>query len=438
MKTTLPAALGVLGVLMTGCSHKQYPEGRYLLSLASGSPGSPAIETAFDLERSGTAYRATILNGTERIEVPVVEREGYTLRLGFPHYDSALELTLTDQVDERTRAQGVWRVDRGTPGVAEVAVQAEPVSWGQGTRRPAIAVDRDAVRTVGGRWAMDFEVSGTGIGVFEVTLTGAASGTVLTPTGDYRYLAGRYEPTLRVWGPGDPVRDDDVVGTLSLSTFDGSHAFAIEGNMTRDGRMWGVFVSGNWWVEGWTARKDAGAALPDPFAQTTAVIQRLDADALARLVYTTPEGERAPLGSILPDGTPRVLSLFGTWCPNCADAAVLLKDLEAKYAPRGLRVAGLAFEADPTRAGERVRAYQQRHGIDWPVLIGGLKSKTEATKSAAFLDQVRAFPTTVFIAPDGTIKAVHTGFSGPATGAEHEAMRAKFEGIIEGILGIAG
>ena len=38
--------------------------------------------------------------------------------------------------------------------------------------------------------------------------------------------------------------------------------------------------------------------------------------------------------------------MFGSWCPNCHDAAEYLVELDRRYRSRGLSILGLAFEFD--------------------------------------------------------------------------------------------
>lgn len=252
-------AFGVLG----GCASLRYEPGRYAGELASGSAGAPGIEFAFDLERApGGVWSATLLNGPERIEVPEVRVVERRLTMRFPHDDSAVEVKLREQTDKRTRGEGSWRVKRPGGEMAAVAVSVERRPWMAGSRPPAIVADRGAGATVGGRWALEFELSGPAVGEFEITNTGEATGIVRTATGEYRGLAGRYEPTLRRWGPRDERRADDIMGSLEVSTFDGAHAYGLYGDLQRDGRLRGVFVSGNWFVEAFTGVRDAGAAAP--------------------------------------------------------------------------------------------------------------------------------------------------------------------------------
>ena len=53
---------------------------------------------------------------------------------------------------------------------------------------------------------------------------------------------------------------------------------------------------------------------------------------------------------------------------------------------------------------------------------------------AALLDSVRAFPTTIFLRSDGSVRAVHQGYCGPATGPEHQKLREDFERLISELL----
>ena len=128
--------------------------------------------------------------------------------------------------------------------------------------------------------------------------------------------------------------------------------------------------------------------------------------------------------------------MFGSWCPNCHDAAAYFAELQKRYGDKGLSILGLAFEltGDLQRDAEQVRKYLKRHGSNYPVLIAGMADKAKASESLPLLDRVRSYPTTIFIDSSGQIRAVHTGFSGPATGAAYSELRQKFETLIESML----
>ena len=85
-----------------------------------------------------------------------------------------------------------------------------------------------------------------------------------------------------------------------------------------------------------------------------------------------------------------------------------------------------------------MRRYAAHKGIDFPVLIAGPSDKDAASAAFPALDRVRAYPTTVFVDAEGVVRAVHTGFSGPATGRAHERLRERFETLVEEMLRDAG
>jgi thiol-disulfide isomerase/thioredoxin len=253
------------------------------------------------------------------------------------------------------------------------------------------------------------------VGLFTVAPDGSAAGTFLTTTGDLRYLAGRQDG-----------------GRLRLSCFDGAHAFLFTAERQPDGTLAGDFWSGSNWHETWTAQRDDGAALPDAFGQT----HWTGSQDLSALAYPDLEGTLRALDDPLYAGRARIVQLFGSWCPNCHDASEELVRLQERYGPAGLSIVGLAFEVtgDRERDVAQVRTYAKRHRVTWPLLVAGLADKTEATRALGVLDRVRSFPTTIFLHGDGRVRAVHSGFSGPATGQAFLDQRAEFEALIEELL----
>tara|TARA_R110000782_G_scaffold175732_1_gene266836 strand:- start:42 stop:1445 length:1404 start_codon:yes stop_codon:yes gene_type:complete len=365
--------------------------------------------------RSATLERVVIPSRTE----PIADRPGWNrLVLSFEPYGS--ELVAEYQGHElqpltTLLANGVWRKPRGD-SIAEVPFRSSPAS----ANTPLFdqAGPASAPAAFDGRWRVRFGDSDEpAVGVFQVGKhSGNTFGTFLTTTGDYRYLGGRVD--------GDLMR---------LSTFDGAHAFLFHARMQVDGTIAGDFWSGNWHHETWTAVRDADAALPDAFGQTTATGVGLE-----ELAFRDLEGVPTRVVELLDAGgaPARVLYLFGSWCPNCADAGAEMKRLKGKYGDK-LTVVGLAFELteDFERSARQVGLYLERHEADWPVLIAGLSDKAKASAEFPVLDRVRAYPTTIFLDADNQIVAVHTGFSGPATGEAYREQQKAFEGVVEGLIG---
>ncbi len=50
------------------------------------------------------------------------------------------------------------------------------------------------------------------------------------------------------------------------------------------------------------------------------------------------------------------------------------------------------------------------------------------------IDRVRSFPTVIFLDAEDRVRAIHQGYSGPATGAAHERLRLRFTELIEELL----
>jgi thiol-disulfide isomerase/thioredoxin len=110
-----------------------------------------------------------------------------------------------------------------------------------------------------------------------------------------------------------------------------------------------------------------------------------------------------------------IVSVGGSWCPNCHDEAPFLESLYKKYHQRGLEIVELSFEQEDQLANPtRLKAFIRRYGITYPVLLAGTPSQLNEKLPQA--DGLNCWPTTFFIGRDGLVKAIHAGYSGPATG----------------------
>jgi len=390
---------------------------------------TPGGELAFGLELlpAGGCWTAFLVNGEERIEVPRVACDGAELLLELPHYDSRVRARFVPELVRRTSASdgtsreetlgapracldGTWEKRRSASASARLVFRAVERA-AEGAPPPA---DAAAARAFAGRWAVDFASDDEpAVALFQAVGTaGEVRGTVLTTTGDYRYLAGRAD-----------------AGGLTLSCFDGAHSFLLKARRLADGTLAGDFHSGDWHHETWTAVRDATAELADGFAATRARDVRL-----SDLAFPDLDGKTRSLGEL--GGRATLLVVFGSWCPNCNDEAAFLAELDRRYRDRGLRILGLAFEltGEAERDAGQVRLFAERHGLAIPYFLCGTADKDEATRALGLVDRVRAFPTTVFVGADGRVRAVHSGYAGPATGEEHQRLRRAFVERIEALL----
>ncbi|MFM7233099.1 MAG: TlpA disulfide reductase family protein [Flavobacteriales bacterium] len=240
------------------------------------------------------------------------------------------------------------------------------------------------------------------------------TGTILTETGDYRYLQGEW-------------KDEDVW----LSAFDGTHLFYLSGVVLGDSICTGLFLSGKHWKEPWVAVKSNATILRDPSAITTL---RLTEN--PRFTVLDQTGTPATLDSSTWKNHVSVIQIMGSWCPNCTDESRFLSELYASYKTRGLQIIPVAFERgdDVVAACKRVATQFEQLEIAYPFYYGGKASKADAQKTLDFLTEVHSFPTSVFIDKKGTIRGVYTGFYGPGTHEEYSKHTAEITQLIDSMI----
>jgi thiol-disulfide isomerase/thioredoxin len=123
----------------------------------------------------------------------------------------------------------------------------------------------------------------------------------------------------------------------------------------------------------------------------------------------------------------------GTWCPNCHDEAQYLVELDKKYRDKGLAIVALDFEeAEQQGSLNRVHAFVKQYGVKYPYLIAG--APAEMWEKVPQLVNLNTWPATVFVARDGTVRAVHSGFASPASGQFHAQLKKEFTERIEKLL----
>jgi len=241
-----------------------------------------------------------------------------------------------------------------------------------------------------------------------------ATGSFLTPTGDYRYLEGG-------------VFND----TLFLSTFDGNHAYLFKA-VKNDSLLTGDYWAGKSYHQSWTGIKNENASLPD--AESLTYLK----PGYETLDFKLPDLNGKPV--TLQDDRFKnkvvVLQLFGTWCPNCMDETKYLSLWYDNNKNRGVEVLGLAFERKPdfNYARDRVNKMKGKWGVNYDFVIAGVDDKLKAAEALPALNTIVAFPTTIFIGKDGKVKHIHTGFEGPGTGVYHERWKERFNEIINELL----
>lgn len=242
------------------------------------------------------------------------------------------------------------------------------------------------------------------------------TGTFMTKTGDYRYLDGIVNGNQ-----------------LKMSTFDGAHAYLFTAVVT-DSTMNGTFYSGNKWCEPFEAQRNDFFELPD--ANTLTFLK----EGYDRLEFSFPdeEGRMVSLSDAQFKDKVVIVQIMGTWCPNCLDETKYFSEYYNTHSEKDIAFLGLAFEYAKTEAKAfgSIERLKDRIGIEYPVLLAqyGTSDKVEAQKKLPMLNHVLSYPTTLFIDKKGNVRKIHTGFSGPATGAIYVDFKKEFERYVDELL----
>lgn len=351
-----------------------------------------------------STFFINIINGTEKIKVDDISygidkaTAKDTLIINFPVYDSYIRAIVEGGIME-----GHWFVNnRENYSIPFMAKYGKNHRFSLLNKTPAI--------DMAGRWKTKFDIDTEGEypGIGEFTQDGnIVRGTFRTETGDYRYLDGE-------------IQDNK----LYLSCFDGAHAFLFEAKVQADKSLVGTFRSGKHYQNIWSAKKDESFKLKDPNDLTYLVNEKEKFD----FQFENSSGKMVGLNDESYKGKPRIVQIFGTWCPNCRDEANFLLDYLKKNPKLDLEIIALAFEkrSKKEEAWNKINTYKSKMDIPWEILYAGPSSKSDALKSLPMLNKIISYPTMIFVDRDGAVRKIHTGFNGPATSL-FEEFKQEFE-----------
>lgn len=361
-----------------------------------------------------STLRVTFVNADERIEATDVEFR----RLITSAKDSiTIRFPLNDSYITGYHESGVIEGEFVDESRADYRI---PFAAFYGIGYRFTDLEKPVAADLTGRWSAQFglnDTSDTYDAIAEFRQRGnVLTGTFLTATGDYRFLEGTVQ--------GD---------RFYLSTFDGGHVFLFAGKIQPDSSLLGIFRSGNHYQSIWAAQRNADAALPD--AETQTKVKTLGA--VDPEVYDAEQKQSIRLSEVpQTEGKYKLVTLLGSWCPNCRDESVFLDSLRQNltHADR-LAVVGLAYERfrDTTRAVAAVARFRESLQLGFPIYLAGFADKAEATERLGFLDEVKSFPTMLLLDPRQNVIYTHTGFTGPATagyGAFAKTFAAKLDQLL--------
>lgn len=248
-----------------------------------------------------------------------------------------------------------------------------------------------------GYWRMDFnpgsDDGGSGLAYFEI-VDGEVHGTVMTSTGDYRYLQG-----------------SAAAGKLNFSAFDGAHLFHFEAELFDTIR--GRFYSGRSYMAPFLMYKDSTFSLPDPDALTF-IKEGYDGFDFS---FPNLEGDTVSLSDPRFENKALIVQISGSWCPNCYDESKYLTEVYKQYGDEGLEIVCLSFERarDLETAVKRASKMQKDLQVPYPVLLAGATRDDKAAEKLPMLNHVMSYPTAIYLDRKHQVRKIHTGFSGPGT-----------------------
>lgn len=338
-----------------------------------------------------------IINGSETLSF-IKEGQGSWL---YPIFDGQIEGEWADNQGD-TIFKGHW-IDalRPQPYKVPLFILRKGISYPVNDALPSLQWD----------FAMGEDVhTGTLLFTRPQTLRAApAQASILTPTGDYRFLSGSISNNQ-----------------FKMSTFDGAHLYHFVGELNSVGSMEGTFYSGNHYQQRWSARP-----VEDLFGVDVPVVMGHDMPP-PTIAALGPDGLAMPIDLTSTSHALTILDITATWCPNCLDASRLLHELTAD-AGDSIRCIYLAFErsaaSNPQKAWERINRYSTLIHPEAMWALGGEASKEAASQLLNFLPPITSFPTVVFLPRNG-LPEVYSGFHGPATGEAYELQRAVFQDAI--------
>lgn len=353
-----------------------------------------------EFESQNGKLRVAVLDGERRLWSSSAAFQAGRLAVNWDFYAADLDARFEGGI-----LKGVYRRQgRGTK--VERGFSARP--W------RARAATGEAAPNIAGAWRMEVDSQSRGRvmkGLFRQSGS-EVSGTVQRIDGDFGVLEG--------WWSGNLLR---------LSHFDLIRATLIEIRMIAPGKFEGV-LDGRQRFTAMPMEEAEAAGLqapPDP-ARYTGVKNPAEA---FRFSFKDLDGRNVTLTDPRFRGKAVIVSITGSWCPNCHDEAPFLRFLHEKWKEKGLEIVSVFFEytGEPATDHEQIRIFMRRHKLDWTVLYAGAIEDGAVERAFPQLAGFGAFPTTIFLGRDHRVASVHAGFAGPANQEEHAALKRELEAL---------
>lgn len=348
------------------------------------------------------AQRVYFLNGDERFDGGSVITKNDTLLLSLEPFEKELYLTQTT-----TGWEGALKNAGSQAGGLPVKAQFN------NTQRFATPTGVPAT-DISGTYAIEFTGANgkteQAVGLFSQE-GNRLKATFLRITGDSRYLEG--------------VIDGN---NFVLSSFIGNGPGFYKGSVDKNKNIAGAVI-GQRGSQPFTGKYDEQAALPDPYGLTTLK------QGYSSLSFSFPaaDGKKISPGDVSFKNKVVVLSITGSWCPNCMDESAFLAPWYRANKDRGVEIIAIHYErrTDSAYVWPALKRFRNKFDISYTQVLGGRADKQEVAASLPALNTFLSFPTLIFIDKKGKVDKIHTGFSGPATGKHYTQFIQEFNQEID-------
>ncbi|MGE3957321.1 MAG: peroxiredoxin family protein [Vicinamibacterales bacterium] len=357
------------------------------------------IPFRFEIVNANGTYRGYFFDGDVKVPSQPGTFANGTVDLRFDQYGARLVATLSGD-----RLEGKY--DRGTRGAAYPF---------RATRAAAAKAGTEKVPNISGEWRIPTKsAKGESAWRFIVRQNGAnVSASILRIDGDTGALSGQY-----------------ANGRFLVSHFSGARPVKYEITVAADGSL-ELLQNGQQKLAAYkltdARAKDAAPTSPTQFTRMKNPAEPFRfsyPDLNGKVVSNTDERFRNKVV---------LISITGSWCPNCHDEAPFLTELYRAYHQRGLEIVALGFEEpDQLKNPVRPRAFVKQFGIEYPFLLVG--EPEDAPAKIAQAENLNAFPTTFVLGRDGRVRTVHAGFASVATGTVHADSKKEMKAEIERLL----
>jgi thiol-disulfide isomerase/thioredoxin len=359
----------------------------------------------FEIAQNGRDVVGYFFEGSRKVASTSGRFENAALTLEYDFLNTVLEARV-----EGDELRGTYRNKRPN---------ARPIEFRARRFAPMEAATRGAPQ-VGGEWVMyrtaqDASKLDVSWRLHLKQADDEVSGAILKTSGDGGTLVGRWHD-----------------GRLTMSHFAGDRPLVFEAEFNPDGTL-SITLDQKFTYRAARNARLGVAGIPEPpdLSRFTGVKNRSEP---FHFSGSDLDGKMTSDADARFRGRVVVVTIGGTWCPNCRDEAPFLKELYNEFHPRGLEVVGLFFEndADPSVVRPRVLSFAARYEVPFPILVSG--TTDQAPAKLAQLVNFSVFPTTIVLGRDGRVRSVHAGFASIATGEAHARLTREQRALVERLL----